>query len=208
MTTFLDDDNKRTSTPVVKRQRIGERFVGALVRYEQRDVLKRNERTQEMEKQLKPNGKPRQELVVHCVAMPGTTSPAGLGDDTRVPEPGTIVRLILRGGAFGDWIEARKDHRGGKIAVGDIVTQTVEYAQAWNPDGTTKGGKITDQAQADAVPRGTSVGFYGPLTLHVPDPAKHAQWITAAEQAHREATTTYLDEGAAGGGPFEDEEPF
>ena len=57
---------------------------------------------------VKPNGKHAQELVVTCLTLPNTTSPAGLGDDESVPEPGTIVRLILKGKAFGDWIEAKK----------------------------------------------------------------------------------------------------
>jgi hypothetical protein len=197
----LNDNVQRTSTPVVKRQKIGDKFVGAIVKFDQRDVMKKNEKTGMLEPSLKPNGKPKQELVVMCVAMPKTTSPAGIGDSSGVPEPGDIVRLILRGGAFGDWIEARKTHRNGGLRVGDVVVQTVEFAQCYNADGSPKGGKITDQAVADDVPRNTAIGFYGPLTIHEP---KDDQWVTAAEAAHREATAITLAAPTAN----DDDEPF
>jgi hypothetical protein len=198
----LEEDTPRTSTPVVKRQRIGDKFVGAIVRIEQRDVQKRDEATQVLKPQLKANGRPRQELVVHCLAMEGTTSIAGIGDDNGVPAAGTEVRLILRGGAFGDWIEQRKTHRGGALNVGDVVVQKVEFAQAYGADGTAKGGKIMTQAEADLLPRSTSVGFYGPLTLHEP---KDQTMVGAAEAAYRKATAVVLDAPAT---PGFDEEPF
>lgn len=175
----LNDDAPRISTPVVKRQKIGEKFVGAVVRVEQRDVLK------DGEKVLKANGKPRQELVVHCLAMPSTTAVAGIGDTIGVPEPGAELRLILRGGAFGDWIEARKTHRNGHLNVGDVVVQVVEFAQAYDANGGIKGGRLTDQAAIDALPRQTTIGFYGPLSLHEP---KDQQWVAAAEAAYHRAT--------------------
>lgn len=197
----LQEDTPRTSTPVVKRQRFGDKFVGAIVRFEQRDVQKRNETTGVMTPQMKPNGKARQELVVHCLAMEGTTSVAGIGDDNGVPGPGTEVRLILRGGAFGDWIEARKGHRDGGLNVGDVVVQKVEWAQAYNANGQAQGGKITTQADADALPRTTSVGFYGPLTLHEP---KDQALVEEAEAAYRKATAVVLDAPSSDG----DEEPW
>jgi hypothetical protein len=180
------DDGARTSTPVVKRTKIGEVFLGAIVKTEQRDVKNNgdvviNERT----------GKPRQELVVTCLALPGTTAPAGIKDTTVVPEAGELVRLILRGGAFGQWIEARNGHRGGKLHVGDIVRQTVDHAQAYDAAGSKRGAAITDQAAVDALPRGVTVGFYGPLSLHEP---KDATWVAKAEQAYQAATAIVLDE--------------
>lgn len=199
----LNDDVQRTSTPVVKRQRIGDKFVGAIVKFDQRDVMKKDKKTGDLQPSLKANGRPKQELVVTCVTMPKTTAPAGIGDTAGVPEPGDIVRLILRGGAFGDWIEARKTHRNGGLRVGDVVVQTVEYAQCYDADGDPKGGKITDQAAADAVPRGTTVGFYGPLTLHEP---KDDEWVAKAEAAYRDATAITLAVPAA---PVdEDDAPF
>jgi hypothetical protein len=194
----LNDDVQRTSTPVVKRQKIGDKFVGAIVRFEQRDVMKKNPATDTLEPSLKPNGKARQELVVTCVAMPKTTSPAGIGDSTSVPEPGDLVRLILRGGAFGDWIEARKSHRNGGLRVGDVVVQAVEFAQCYDASGGVKGGKITDQATADDVPRSTTIGYYGPLTLHEPKP-DGAEWVAKAEAAYLDATAITLAPTAPAG---------
>jgi hypothetical protein len=184
------DDGARTSTPVVKRTKIGEAFLGAIVKTEQRDVKNNgdtvmNERT----------GKPRQELVVTCVALPGTTAPAGIKDTTAVPEAGEIVRLILRGGAFGQWIEARNAHRGGKLQVGDVVKQVVDHAQAYDAAGSKRGAAMTDQAAVDALPRGVTIGFYGPLTLHEP---KDQTWVAKAEEAYHAATAIVLDEPANG----------
>jgi hypothetical protein len=190
----LNNDTPRVSTPVVKRTKIGERFVGAVVRTEQRDVLK------DGKKVLKANGKPRQEMVVYCVAMPKTTAVAGIGDHVGVPDPGDEVRLILRGGAFGDWIEARKSHRGGHLNVGDVVVQVVEFAQAYDASGNIKGGRITDQAAVDALPRQTTIGFYGPLSLHEP---KDAEWVEAAEAAYHRGNAI-----PAASPVLSDEEPF
>lgn len=197
----LQEDTPRISTPVVKRQRFGDKFVGAVVRIEQRDVQKRDQATGVLKPQIKANGKPRQELVVHCLAMQGTTSIAGIGDTNGVPAPGTEVRLILRGGAFGDWIEARKTHRDGALNVGDVVVQKVEWAQAYRADGESQGPKITTQADADNLPRTTSVGFYGPLTLHEP---KDQAMVDLAEAAYHKANAVVLDAPAAG--PFDNQD--
>lgn len=179
----LEEPARGTSTPVVKRQRIGEQFVGAIVKAEQRAQTKMVDGVRV--EILKPNGKPRQELVVHCLVRPENTAEVSLGDDRHLPEPGEAVRLILKGKAFGDWIEARKSHRGGRLNVGDVVVQKVTHAQAYDANGAPKGGEITDQAVADAVPRGTSLGFYGPVAIHEP---KDTEWVAKAEDAYRAAT--------------------
>jgi hypothetical protein len=191
----IQDQGVRTGYPVLKSQRIGEVARIALIKFEQRNVMKRNERTGQDEPVMKPNGKPRQELVVHGIALSGTTAIAGLGDESGVPAAGDRVRMILRGGGFGNWIEARKGHRGGKIQVGDIVERTTDWAQAYNADGSPKAGQIKTQAEADALPRSTTVGFYGGLTLAEP---KDHSWTAQAEQA-------YMDDQAIDLGG--DEEP-
>lgn len=189
---LTDQQPVRDRIPVAKRTRIGERFLGAIVKVDQRDILK------DGQPQLKPNGKARQELVITTIALPGTTSPAGIGDEVGVPEPGALVRLILRGKAFGDWIEARKTHRGGALHVGDFVCQDVTYAQQYDAQGQPKGGQITDQATADAVPRGVTIGFYGLVTLFEPnDPG----WVAKAEQAHADLTAVVLDEAPPASAP-------
>lgn len=202
----IPEETRAASTPVVKRQRIGEKFVGAIVRFEQRDKTKTNPDGTRVPL-LKSNGKPRQELVVHCIAMPNTTAKAGIGDDVYVPNPGDPVRLILGGKAFGQWIEQRKTHRNGKICVGDVIVQQTTRAQAYDANGTPKGPELTEQAQIDAIREkapSTAIGVYGPITLHEP---KDPQWVIVAENAYKAATEVVLDHGPGGGG-YDDEEPF
>lgn len=200
----IPEETRAASTPVVKRQKIGEKFVGAVVRFEQRDKTKTVDGVRKPI--MKPNGKPRQELVVHCITMPNTTAKAGIGDDVGVPSPGEPARLILAGKAFGDWIEQRKTHRNGKICVGDVIVQQTNRAQAYDSDGNPKGPEMTTQEQVDALldrqPR-TAIGVYGPITLHEP---KDTEWVALAEAAYRAATEVVLDQPANDG--WGDEEPF
>lgn len=164
--------------PVVKRLAIGETFIGAVYKTQQRNVMKNDAPV------LKDNGKPRQELVVYCVTMPGTTSSAGIGETVGIPAPGDRVRLILRGRAYGDWIEQNK--KLGGVNVGDVVSQTTTVAQAYDANGKPVGGEMTTQEQVSAVPRSQPVGIYGPLTLRKSTPACQ-QWVAAAEQAYHDA---------------------
>jgi len=170
-------DSTSASTPVIKSQRIGEVARIALVRWEQRPMLKDNKQVINAR-----TGKPRNELIVHGLALPGTTAMAGIGDRQEVPAPGTPCRFILRGRGFSQWIEARKSHRNNKLLVGDAVIRTIEYAQAYDADGAPKGSRISDQAEAERLPRSTTIGFYGPITLEAgADPAV----IAAAESAYQ-----------------------
>jgi hypothetical protein len=91
--------------------------------------------------------------------------------------------VILKAKGFGDWIEARKGHRGGKFNVGDVLVMSTTHAQQYDQNGTPKGDVLKTQAQADAVPRNTTLGFYGTLALA---PGQEAAWIEAAEAAYRE----------------------
>jgi len=180
------EDTARQSYPVLRHQLIGEMAQLAIIRWEQRDRLMLNQATNEYERM--PNGigrdgqpKYKQELVVHCLAMPGTTMEVKQGDEFVCPAPGDRVRMILKGKAFGHWIEARKSHRGGRLHVGDVIITGTDQAQAYDQTGKPKGQPITDQQEALKVPRGTTVGFYGPIELAEPtDPA----WVSTAEEAY------------------------
>jgi hypothetical protein len=121
-------------------------------------------------------------MVIHALALPGTTMEARLGDEGGVPNAGDRVRLILKARGFGEWIEARRGHRKGKLNVGDVLTLETRWAQQYDQDGNAKGPKIDDQATADALPRNVTIGFYGPLTLRE---GTDGRWIEAAEQAYR-----------------------
>jgi hypothetical protein len=194
------EEDRPVGLPVVKRTAIGQTFVGLVVKAESRDRMKRGD-DGTMRPMLKPDGKARQEMVVTAITAEGTTSPAGLGDDVGVPEPGALVRLILKGKAFGDWIEAKRN-LGRGIQVGDVVTQVTTTAQRYDADGQPKGDELTTQEALDAVPRGQSVGVYGPLTVAAnPDSAAVAE----AEKVYHSLSERIAAEPAAG--PF-DEEPF
>ena len=183
----LTDETSYVSYPVISQQRFGEKAILAIIRTEQRDRLKKNLSTNQLERI--PNGtdrsgrpKYKQELVIHCVSMPDTTMEAKIGGEGSVPAAGDRVRVILKAKGFGDWIEARKNHRSGRLNVGDKLTIETQWAQQYDQDGNPKGGKIMSQAEADKVPRNVTLGFYGPLALSEPTTAD-AQWVAAAETA-------------------------
>lgn len=206
MTRISLEEPRAAGSPVVKRTALGQKFVGAVVEAKSRDRLKRGP-DGSMTPIVKPNGKHSQELVVTCVTMPGTTAPAGLGEDESVPEPGDIVRLILKGKAFGDWIEAKRDLPGKSLAVGDIVTTTTELAQVYDAQGNTSGGEIRDQALIDqARSRGRSVGIYGPLTLNAADST--SEWVAKAVAAYKAMQQPIPAETPAGTHNYEEEPPF
>jgi hypothetical protein len=183
-------DNRIPSAPVLRHQVIGELACISLIRFEQRDRLRKNPATNQMERiqnGIKQDGSPkyRQELVVHGVAMDGTTMACKIGDDMHTPVAGERVRLILKGKSYGNWIEAVKAHRTahGKLAVGDLVYLTTTHAQAYDQDGNPKGPEIRDQSQAAAIPRGVTVGFYGTLELA---PAASPEWQEHCEQLYHQ----------------------
>lgn len=203
------EEERPPGLPVVKRTALGQRYVGAIVRVEQRDRLKKDDTTGLVAPLLKPNGKPRQELVVSCLTLPGSSAPVGLGDDEHLPAPGELARLILKGASFGNWIEA-KGALGRPIAVGDVVTQVTEFAQVYDASGNATGSQITDQFTLEGVPRGRSVGIYGPLLITAAPPG--SEWTPKAEEAYYALAprTSVPAEVPAGGGSFgyaDDSEP-
>jgi TusA-related sulfurtransferase len=123
-------------------------------------------------------------MVVTALTLPGTDAPAGLGDTVGVPEPGDVVRLILGGQSFAEWIEQKRAL--GPMQVGDVVEMVTDHAQAYEANRKPKGPKITTQKALDAIPRGTSVGVYGPLTLRRATPDE-AEWVAKAEAAYHAA---------------------
>jgi hypothetical protein len=179
------EDTTRQSYPVIRHQLIGEMAQLALIRWEQRDrlMLDHDNNYVRIPNGVGRDGQPKfkQELVIHCITMPGTTMEVKQGDEFICPAPGDRVRLILKGKAFGNWIEARKTHRNGKLQVGDVIITGTDQAQAYDQTGKPKGNPIKDQQEALKIPRGTTVGFYGPLEL-AENP--HLQWVTAAEEAY------------------------
>jgi hypothetical protein len=172
-------------SPIMKRKKIGETFTGALCKApEQRDILKDGEPV------LKPNGKPKQELVITLVALPGATMNCGIGDTIPAPPAaGDVVRTIIKGLSFSQWIDVKKAH--GQLRVGDMVTLTTTHGQAYDHNGKPTGQQLTTQAQCDAVPREQSLGMYGDINLRAATPAE-AEWVAKAEVAYRDETAVIL----------------
>ena len=208
------EDTARTGYPVLRHQLIGEMAQLALIRWEQRDRLMLDHDNQyvRIRNGTGRDGQPKfkQELVVHAIAMPGTTMEVKQGEEFICPAPGDRVRLILKGKAFGNWIEARKTHRNGTLQVGDLIITGTDLAQAYDQTGKPKGQPITNQQEALNIPRGTTVGFYGPLELAEPT---EPQWVEAAEQAYladklaeQEAKAITLADQAPAGGGWDDSE--
>jgi hypothetical protein len=202
------EQERKPGLPVVKRTALGQKFFGSVVKVEQRDRLKKDEATGAMVSVLKPDGKARQELVVTCMTLPGTTAPVGLGDNEFVPQAEDMVRLILKGKAFGDWIE-QKAALDRPVQVGDVVTQITDRAQAYDAQGNPSGNELTDQAAINALPRGRSVGIYGPVTLR--GPKDGSPWVAKAEAAYHSLSEPISAESGPMDSdipPDDDEPPF
>lgn len=202
------EESSRASYPVIRHQRIGEQCQLSIIRFEQRDRLRTDPETRQMVKI--PNGfdrnnnpKYKQELVIHGLVMPGGNMHAGLGGTVAVPAVGDRVRLILKAKGFGDWIEARKVHRGGKFCVGDVLSLSTTHAQAYDQAGAPKGQMIKSQAEADALPRGVSVGFYGPISLAE---GSDLAWVQKAEAAYHADQNQQHQPTEIGGGAADEEE--
>jgi hypothetical protein len=198
--------------PVVKRTAIGQTFNGAIVKVEQRDRQKKNEQTGAMEPILKGNGKPRQELVLTLLTLPRTDAPVGLADDEHQATEGELVRFILKGKTYSDWIEA-KNSLGRVVNVGDVFTHTTTVAQVYDANGTPVGKELTTQEEVDAIPRTKTVGIYGPITLRAPK--ENSPWIAKAEEAYYSLKEPIAAESNSVGGdpgpqepPEDDEPPF
>ncbi|MEB3208988.1 MAG: hypothetical protein VKK63_08740 [Synechococcus sp.] len=100
------NDGSRSAAPVIRQQRLAEVAYLAIVRPDQRDRLRKNQSSGAMEpipngsdRQCRP--KVKQEMVVHAIAMPGTTMEARIGDEGGVPAAGDRVRA-----AAPSWQEA------------------------------------------------------------------------------------------------------
>jgi hypothetical protein len=188
------EGERKAALPVVKRTALNQKFHGAILKVEPRDRLRKDDATGALVPVLKLNGKPRQELVLTCLTLPNTTAPVGLGEDEHVPETEEVVRLILKGKAFSDWIQA-KAVLNRPVQVGDVVTQVTDRAQVYDANGNPSGAELTDQAAVNAVPRGRSIGIYGPITVR--EPKQGSPWIAKAEAAYHSMAEPIVAEPAA-----------
>lgn len=181
-----DDTPNTAGAPVLSRRAIGQKFRGVTcLMPTSRDRMKYDTETQTSKPMLKPNGKARQELVVTMLTIK-STMPTGKIDEPVIPAEGDVVRVILKGKAFGDWIDASME-LGEQPGVGYIVELDTTLAQAYDQDGNAMGSELTTQEQADAVPRGRSIGYYGPLVIRKAATPDEVEWDTRACQFYNDS---------------------
>lgn len=186
----LQEQTQAQSYPVVKRQAIGEITNLAIIRTEQRE--RKNAKGEQI---MNSRGRPAQELIIHGLVLPGTTAHAGLGDSQSVPNPGDRVRVILKGGGYGQFLDARKTHRNGKLCVGDVFIQRIDWAQAYDQGGAPQGQRITDGQQVVQLRmRGQTVGHYGPIWLQESSDPTWVQMAEAEYQSDEDRKRIALDD--------------
>ncbi len=205
------DEERTPGAPVLRRRRIGEQFAGGLLKFEQRDLIR------DGAVQYKDNGKARQELVVHLLTYGGDTA-AAIGDVENVPNRGEVVRMILKGGGFGQWIEAKNGFAstaGRGLQVGDRIYINTTHVIRYESMGAHRAlGEFRDQADLEAyyqtpafTGRRESLGFRGDLKMRPANPDE-AAFVAECEAAyHQLAQATRIDldmddtRGATGGTP-------
>lgn len=188
----LENPNPTTANslpPVLSRTAIGQRFHGVMCDF----PLNRPRHKQDGTPVLKDNGQPSNELVVTLLTV-SSTMPVGKVGEHRTPEPGEPVRLILKGKAYGDWIDGQKE-LGHAMRVGDMVIADTTYGQAYD-EKTPVGPKLTTQAECDAVPRGRTLGYYGTITLREAAPGE-ATWDAKACQFYNDRQRPVQEEADA-----------
>jgi len=188
MTTFPSiplDTERGPSTPVLKRKRIGEEFVGMVVEQKLRD-----HRTMAGVVVMKADGvTPKQEQMLTVVTI-SSTMVVGLGQEEHTATPGEVVRIIFASGGLSTWIDTKdafKRSAGRGLNVGDVVTLSHTYAEVYAGAGS-KPTNVATQEEADRYrAQGRQIGYRGPVVVRQPTAAEGAAW---AEQvfAARAAT--------------------
>tara|TARA_E500000331_G_scaffold358220_1_gene423502 strand:- start:39689 stop:40309 length:621 start_codon:yes stop_codon:yes gene_type:complete len=179
-------------TPVFKKRNIGESAKMALIRTEKRKVKKENAQG-ELVDDLKENGAPKWELVLHGIALKGNTMRASLSGEMVTLTDGDEVRMICRGGQYKDWIDAVKAFPGS-VRAGDVVKVDITMAIPYISK-TNKGAKLTTKEQVDQHREnkpGQNLGLYGSMEIAR---QTDANIITKCCDLHAEFNAINLDNG-------------
>ena len=109
------EDERPDALPVVKLPNVNDAIIGAIVDMETGDAYDLKTKLPK----VKDNGKPCKRLVltIRVVRCDGETL-VGLADDLHKPIEGELARIIVEGGTWKWWIEAKQNHH---IEVGDFV---------------------------------------------------------------------------------------
>jgi hypothetical protein len=167
---ILEDGEAGTYYPVLKRTNIGEKFIGGLIKTENRDLMKKNPVTGVLESVINKRGKVSQQRVVWALVK-DSTMPAGTGDNERVPASGEIVRLLFDRGGYHQWITAQ-DAYGGPLKVGLLIAMNTTHIVRFPPgDGPQEPcGEIRTPEELaayliDPTKRNENIGRRGDLAM-------------------------------------------
>jgi hypothetical protein len=171
---IIEEGSRGAYYPVMKRMNIGEKFVGGLIKTEQRDLMKKDRVTGVLAPVTNARGKTSQQLVVYLLVKE-STMPCGTGENERVPERGEIVRALFDRGGFHQWIEARKELEG-PLKVGTLIAMNTTHIVRFPPgDGAQQPcGEIRtmDELNAyliDPTKRNENIGRRGDLAMRDAD---------------------------------------
>jgi len=183
--------------PIMKQRVIGEVFYGSIIKDEMRQQT-------DMEGNLRwkdeAKTKPARELVVHLLAIKGDMQ-AAIGGESSVPEPGEKVRVILRGGGWGAWIDATKVY-GSTVLWGDVLRMTTTHATRYNSGGTELGDlKTNDEVMAwkqspANTERKESIGFRGDVAFAAGDSLVELESAGSEPRAAASANTDPFEPAA------------
>lgn len=155
--------------PIVKFREIGQTFIGALVDAETRQQMNfKNGKADGLA--FKDDGKPAMEKILYLLVMPGTTAMQSSDDDPSGYAPlevKSLVRVILKGFKWGQYIDARNETPGLKgEKTGDIFTCTYKNGSKMNKAGGRD--ELHTEAEIAAQPREVIVGKDMVITLARP----------------------------------------
>lgn len=181
------EEPRWASTPVLNNRAIGEEYVGGVIKFESRQ-----QQDADRNLKFKDNGKPLTELIVWLYTVRSTME-AGIGGTDQVPEPGAIVRAILKGKTFSQWIDEKdKLYRG--IQVGDKVRLTTDVGIPYRGK-TPAGAELRTNEQIaefkqtrDWIDRKVTLGMYGPVQIRAAG-ADDAALVADCEQAYHQMKT-------------------
>jgi hypothetical protein len=189
----IELDEGRERVPSMKPNRIGERFIGAIVRFDTRQARDYDSRELLWKKDAQGNDtdKPVNILIIRAIAVEGDMQCGTTGDLTPVV-PGDEVNVVRKGGGWSDWIEGKNgfpEAHGRRLRVGDLVTLETTHGTAWRRGAGTQ--LDTDEAVAAAkADRSVTVGVYARLTLA---PAVDLELVERCEARHLELRDQAID---------------
>ena len=203
---ILEDNSGGEWYPVIKRTNIGEKFVGGIIKTEQRELMKKHPQIGVLEPVKKPNGKVSQQLVVYLLVKENTML-AGTGDQEHTPEPGSIVRALFDRGGFHQWIEAKNAY-GGPTKVGLLVgmntTHIVRFPPGDGPQQPCGEIRTAEELAAyliDPSKRNENIGRRGEIGIKECDDPVFVEECKKAYRELQRQTDIVLDDPFPGAAP-------